>query len=125
MGMTRYEDFYQYSIDKPEEFWGKSVQKVGITFDVPYEKVFDTEASPHGVKSVDYLSKAYLNIVTSCFNKRPASDTAIVYASEGDATLVNITYEQLNGMINRVANSVLAPVSAGGLGLAFGDAVGK
>lgn len=125
MGLTKYEDFYQYSIDHPEEFWGKSVQKVGISFDVPYEKVFDMDASPHGIKSVDYLSKSYLNIVTSCFNKRPATDTAIIYASEGDSTLVNISYAQLEAMINKVANAVLTPVAEGGLGLAFGDAIGE
>lgn len=123
-GFTKYEDFYQWSINQPEEFWHTCIQKVGVSLDSPYRVVFDTESSPHGVKSVDYLAGASLNIASSCFNKRAPTETAIVYASEGDATLIHVTFDELNKMTNRIANALLRPSHEGGLGLSYGDAVG-
>jgi acetyl-CoA synthetase len=119
-----YEDFYNWSITCPEEFWDLCIKETGVVFDVPYTTVFDHSHPEHGIRSVEYLPGAKLNIALSCFSQRTPDEAAIVYASETDATLHTMTFAQLDALSNRVANSLLRGRETGGLGLSFGDSVG-
>jgi hypothetical protein len=60
--MTEYNDFYKWSITSNEEFWDACIKEIGITFDTPYERVFELS---RGVQHVEYLPGAKLNIATS------------------------------------------------------------
>lgn len=119
-----YQDFYRFSIEKPEEFWHACLQQLQVPFKVPYSRVFDTTSSPHGVKSVDYLPGAQFNIVDACFSRRDKDEAALVYASEGDATIQTVSFGELDKLCSRIANGLVRPKEEGGLGLAKGDAVG-
>jgi acetyl-CoA synthetase len=123
-GFNTYEDFYNWSITSPEEFWDLCIKETGVVFDVPYTTVFDHSHPEHGIRSVEYLPGAKLNIALSCFSQRTPDEAAIVYASETDPTLRTMTFAQLDALSNRVANSLLRSRETGGLGLSFGDAVG-
>lgn len=122
--MTNYEDFYNWSIDSPEEFWDLCIKETGAVFDIPYNSVFDHSHPEHGIRSVEYLSGAKLNIALSCFSRRTPDEPALVYASEIDPTLKTMSFAQLDALSNRVSNSLLRSRETGGLGLSFGDAVG-
>ena len=119
-----YQDFYQFSIKKPEEFWHACLQQLQVPFKVPYSTVFDTTSSPHGVKSVEYLPNAQFNIVDACFSRRGKDEAALVYASEGDAAIQTVSFGDLDKLCCRIANGLVKPKDEGGLGLVKGDAVG-
>lgn len=59
---TEYNDFYNWSVASPEEFWDACIKEVGVTFDKDYERVFELSK---GVQHVSYLPGAMLNIATS------------------------------------------------------------
>ena len=59
---TEYNDFYDWSVASPEEFWDAAIKEVGVTFDKPYDRVFELSK---GVQHVEYLPGAMLNIATS------------------------------------------------------------
>lgn len=122
--LSTYEEFYDWSITCPEEFWDLCIKETGVVFEVPYTSVFDHSHPEHGIRSVEYLPGAKLNIALSCFSQRTPDETAIVYASETDPTLRTVTFAQLDALSNRIANSLLRSRESGGLGLSFGDAVG-
>ncbi|CAE7483664.1 AAE17 [Symbiodinium microadriaticum] len=122
-GFARYVDFYNWSVNSPEEFWDACIKELGVVFDVPYRAVFEDHPE-HGVKSVDYIPGSKLNIVASCFSQRQPHEAALVYASETDATIHTLTFAELEALANRVANSLVNPVGQGGLGLSAGDSVG-
>eukprot|EP00428_Durinskia_dybowskii_P071839 CAMPEP_0170407468 /NCGR_PEP_ID=MMETSP0117_2-20130122/28262_1 /TAXON_ID=400756 /ORGANISM="Durinskia baltica, Strain CSIRO CS-38" /LENGTH=721 /DNA_ID=CAMNT_0010664715 /DNA_START=17 /DNA_END=2182 /DNA_ORIENTATION=- len=118
---TEYNDFYDWSVASPEEFWDAAIKEVGVTFDKPYDRVFELSK---GVQHVEYLPGAMLNIATSCFNKRAPDDAALVFACEVDASLKTMTFAELDALSSQVADSLRKPVVEGGLGLGFGDAAG-
>jgi acetyl-CoA synthetase len=122
-GFDRYEDFYSWSINSPEEFWDTCIKEIQVVFDVPYRSVFEDHPD-HGVKSVEYIPGSRLNIAASCFSRRGMDEPALVYASETDATIHTMTFGDLEALTNRVANSLVSPVGQGGLGLSHGNAVG-
>jgi hypothetical protein len=59
---TEYNDFYNWSVASPEEFWDACIKEVGVTFDKHYDTVFELSK---GVQHVQYLPGAKLNIATS------------------------------------------------------------
>jgi acetyl-CoA synthetase len=118
-GFHRYQDFYEWSINHPEEYWDTIIKRVHLCFDTPYTKVFDLS---NGVKDVKYFPGAKLNIAKSCFNKRAAEDVAIISGSDFGPDIHTLTFAELNALSNKVANSLLD--TSHGLGLSFGDAVG-
>lgn len=111
-GITSYTDFHAWSVQDCGEFWGTMIRKLGITLKKEYSEVVDLSA---GVESPVWLPGAELNIADSCFNAPPDS-TAIVYQPEG-GSVCRMTYSELDGMSNRVANGLKA------LGYAPGDAI--
>lgn len=124
LNINTYQEFYEFSIKKPEEFWHACIQELKVPFQAPYSMVFDSNSSPHGVKSVAYLPDAQFNIVDACFSRRGKDEAALIYASEGDATIQSVSFGDLEKLCCRIANSLVKSKSEGGLGLQKGDAVG-
>lgn len=60
--LTDYDEFYKWSINSSEEFWDACIKEIGITFDTPYNTVFEMSK---GVTGIEYLPGARLNIATS------------------------------------------------------------
>ena len=124
LNIDNYKDFYQFSIEKPEEFWNACLQEFNIPYAEPYTSVFDTSSSPHGIKSVEYLPNARFNVVDACFSRRGKDEAALIFASESDATLQEVSFRDLEKLCNKIANGLVKPTEEGGLGLVKGDAVG-
>ncbi|RLA61852.1 MAG: AMP-dependent synthetase [Epsilonproteobacteria bacterium] len=107
-----YQDFHQFSVNRKEDFWEKTIQKLNIKFKVPYEKILNLE---DGVENPHWLPQAKLNIADSCFNHDP-NKTAITFQKKG-GHLATISYGELEKKANQVANGLTT------LGLKKGDAI--
>ena len=112
-GLGRYEDLHRWSAEHRDAFWDLAVRSLGIVFRRPPSRIRNP-ASP--VTHPEWLPGASLNIAESCFGA-DASRTAIVHASEADATVRRVTYGQLRALSARVAHGLEA------LGIGRGERV--
>ncbi len=103
-GFERYEDFWRWSTQHREEYWAAIIDRLGIRFRKPPERIRDPR-SP--VTAPAWLPGAELNIAESCFQADPAK-TAIVSASEADPTIRRMTYGDLRKLAARVAQGLEA-----------------
>ena len=71
-GLSSYDDLHRWSIDDRGAFWSMVVERLGIVFDVPPERIV---AGPP--RDPTWLPGARLNIVDSCFTA-PGDKTAVV-----------------------------------------------
>ena len=102
-GLASFPALHQWSVEDREGFWSLAVEKLGVVFKKPPEKVLDRSA---GDTSPNWLPGAEMNIIDSCFQADP-QETAIIYRSNGDAPLERMTYKQVDEASNRVANSLM------------------
>jgi acetyl-CoA synthetase len=97
-----YRDLHRWSIEHREQFWQATIDRLGIRFDRPPDRVLDASA---GVEHPVWLSGARFNIVDSCFLAPPAAP-AIVHADEAAGEIETVTYAELERLVNRVANGL-------------------
>ena len=102
LDLDSYESLHSWSVHHRADFWELMIERLGIQFHRKFSQVVDVSK---GEEFPKWLVDARLNIVESCFNA-PSYATAIVFQSEG-STLSTMTYGELNGLINRVANSLM------------------
>jgi len=96
-----YQDFWSWSVTKRAEFWDETIQNLNLVFSKKYKTVLDVST---GVETPIWLKEAQLNIVDSCFNNSPQA-IALVYQKEG-GTLTNVTQQNLENLVNQIANSL-------------------
>ncbi|NDK17750.1 MAG: AMP-binding protein, partial [Zetaproteobacteria bacterium] len=96
-----YQDFWNWSVTKRAEFWDETIQNLNLVFSKKYKTVLDVST---GVETPIWLKEAQLNIVDSCFNNSPQA-IALVYQKEG-GTLTNVTQQNLENLVNQIANSL-------------------
>lgn len=99
-------DFHTWSITHYEDFWQYVSKKLKITFHNPPTTICDLT---QGLESPRWFAGATMNIIESCFHA-PPEKIAIFYQNEQEApsrTLHTLTYDQLNKLSNRVANSLI------------------
>jgi acetyl-CoA synthetase len=111
-GLSSYDELYAWSVTQRAEFWQAVIDMLGIRLARPPSGILDPS---QGVESPRWLPGAKLNIAESCFGAAGTA-TAIVYRPEGGA-VHSMTFEELDKLSNRVANSL------GNLGIGRGDAV--
>jgi acetyl-CoA synthetase len=109
---TSFESLHALSIQRPNEFWAKTIRRLGIRFSVPYDVVCDDSA---GAKRPRWLAGARLNIAESCFKKD--SRLPAILTGHSDGSVERMTIDELDRLSNRVANSLKQ------IGLKKGDAV--
>ena len=102
-GCASVAELHAWSVADRAGFWGEMIQRLEIHLAQPHTKALDLSA---GVKQPKWLSGAKLNIADSCF-QAPAEKVAIEYRGEGEPA-GSITYGELDALVNRVANGVLA-----------------
>lgn len=112
-GMKDVKSFHRWTVSHTEDFWKTIVNKLQIKFDNKSDKVCDLTK---GIELVTWFPGARLNIINSCFTA-PKSAAAIVY-EDTNKNLHTISYEELNHLSNRVANSLVKQ------GFKTGDAIG-
>ncbi len=107
-----YDELHRWSVDEREPYWAAVVERLGIRFRQPYDRVLDLS---DGVESPNWFPGAKMNIVESCFSA-PADSPAIVFRDEGGELSV-MTVGELKTMSARVAAGLVR------CGFAPGDAV--
>ncbi len=106
-----YPEFYQWSIANREQYWALAVERLGIVFQKPYERVLEMAGPTRPV----WFAGAEMNIAESCFGADPNAPAIVSAGSDG--ALHTVTYAELRGRAGRIA----AGLTRCGVGL--GDAV--
>ncbi len=113
LGFEKYEDFYQWSIDERPAFWEETLKALNIKTSKPYSHALN-DTDP---KNPLWLDGAKMNIIDSCF-QAPENQPAILYGKEGNEEIKILTYGEMQNLVNRISNSLLAQ------GLSKGDIIG-
>jgi acetyl-CoA synthetase len=104
LGLDDYRALHRFSVENREEFWTRVLPRLGIRFETEPEAILDLTG---GVKHPRWLKGAKLEITRSCFTAPPGKP-AILYDGEGAGRLESLTYAQLEALVNRFANGLLA-----------------
>lgn len=112
MNMPDIHTLHTWSTQHYQDFWQRMVEQLHIVFTEPPQRVCDLT---QGIESPAWFPGAALNIADSCFTA-PAHAIAIIYEDENQQ-LIRMTYDELNRLTNRVANSLLKQ------GFMAGDAI--
>ena len=99
-GRASYSDFYDWSAVARSEFWGYTIDRLGIVMTRPPRSIL--EGTP---QRPAWLAGARLNIAESCFTADPDSAAVV---SDRDGELVTVTYGALRAAANRFANGLAA-----------------
>lgn len=94
-------ELHAWSAERREEFWSHMIERLGIRFRKPYDRLLDLS---DGVERPRWLVGARMNIVDSCFAAE-ADKPAVVYHDErGRAE--SLTYSELETLVNRAAGGI-------------------
>ncbi len=113
LGIDDYRSFHRWTCDNRADFWGRVVDRLGIVFSRKPDQVLDLAAGPAQPR---WFPGAELNIVSSCF-QGDGFDIAVVVGREGTDEIEAVTYEELELLVNSVANGLAAA------GFVPGDAI--
>lgn len=100
-GFATYEQFYNWSINHRDEFWGYAIQKIGLVFKEKYQCIRDKKSDN---KNSKWLLHSKLNIADSCFQANPESIAISCYSE--NKKIGDWTYKKLNEVSNQVANGL-------------------
>ena len=100
-GCETYAALHAWSVQHREEYWALAIERLGIHFINPCERVMDLS---QGVEQPSWLAGARMNIVDSCF-AAPPDAPAILWQPEGGA-LSTVTYGELKALTGRVAANI-------------------
>ena len=112
---TSYADVYGASMRDPLTFWAAEAQ--GITWDKPWDKVFDPNIGPFG----QWFAGASLNTCYNCLDRHVEAgrgdQAALIYDSPMTGTVRTFTYSDLLKRTAKLAGALAA------LGVTKGDRV--
>ncbi|MBT5328916.1 MAG: AMP-binding protein [Gemmatimonadetes bacterium] len=103
LDLPSYDALFAWSVDEWEVFWHKTVARLGIRLQKPYERFVDLAQGP---TAPEWLAGAEMNIAESCF-QADGEQTAIVFQREG-GPLEHMSYTALEGVCDRVASGLVA-----------------
>ena len=112
LGINFYADFHTWSVENHASFIELMVDRLNICFSKPFETVVELSC---GTEAPQWLAGATLNIADSCFGAS-GNAPAIVSKSE-NKSISTLTYNELDLLSNRVANSLVDT------GFAAGDSI--
>jgi len=98
--MTKYQEFYQYSIDHPDEFWSEQAKL--IDWQTPFGQVCDFSRPPFAKWFVGGKTNLCYNAVDRHAAKRP-NDRALVYISTETDEEVVYSFAELKAEVERMA----------------------
>ena len=102
-GFASYADLYRFSITDREGFWSSAIERLGLDFDRPYDRVLDSSGGP---ESPRWLPGARFNLVKSCLAGPPEAPAIIAGSPSGDDR--RIGYGELCSEVARVAAALKA-----------------
>ena len=94
-----YSEFWKWSVDEKEAFWGQTLKNLNIKFRKNYSALLDLS---QGAERASWLAGAQLNIIESCFQNDDDA-IAVVWQEEG-GDLVEVSQLELEKFCNRIAN---------------------
>lgn len=94
-----YSALYQWSIDHPEEFWGKLVEYCGLIFNKHWDSVLTDANKMPGAK---WFSGAELNFAENLLRHKKDNKTAIIFVNENKER-IELTFKQLKKQVAQVA----------------------
>ncbi len=101
VGVDTYTELYQWSLENKPDFWQQVIQQLNIKLHTLYNTILDDS---DGNEQVNWLPGAKLNIVESCF-QADRNKPALVVGDESGTTEI-LSYEQLEALVNRVADGL-------------------
>ena len=101
LGFTDYHKYWHWSVDNKVDFWKKTITNLQIPFKKSPISILDDSK---GVINAHWLAGAEINIVDAIFNCAP-NTIAIIYQKEG-GDIKKISYQNLEILVNRIANSL-------------------
>jgi propionyl-CoA synthetase len=114
-GNIRYDDVYRHSLADPEEFWGRVAEE--LHWYRKWDRVLDESNPPFFRWFVGGLTNLCYNAVDRHVLEGRAEKAALIWESTAQGKSETITYGELYGRVNRLANVLL------GLGVGKGDRV--
>jgi acetyl-CoA synthetase len=103
VGLSSVHDLHRWSVDNRAEFWGRTIESLGIKFKDRPSGVVDLRRGP---ESPRWLPDAQLNIAESCL-QAPPETPAVIHQAEGGTVEVT-TYGELDRLSNRFARGLVA-----------------
>lgn len=97
----RYEDLWQWSIDRPQEFWGS----LWTYFEVVEREGHQSIRTPEGMPHTKWFDGARLNFVDQVFRHGRASAQALIYSSEA-AGEGSLGWRELESQVAALAASL-------------------
>jgi acetyl-CoA synthetase len=113
LGIDDYQAFHVWTAENRADFWDRVINRLGIRFSRQPDQTLDLSL---GASQPTWLPGAELNIVSSCFGEE-GYDMAVVVGREGTDELLAVTYDELDMLVNLVANGLAAA------GFSPGDAI--
>lgn len=102
LSFDSYTVFHRWSVEDKPAFWRYVLRRLGVVFSQPPDETMLNLT--RGVRQPRWLPDALLNCVDSCFIA-PPHKSAIVTGSERDGLRI-VTYDELERLVNRVANGL-------------------
>src|SRR6478736_7641782 len=101
VGVSTWDELYQYSINDVEKFTEEVLRFLDIKFDPPYDKLLDTS---DGIELPKWLTGAGLNITTMCLDRWQTDEMkdqpALIWEGE-DGNSVTLSYTELLNNVGR------------------------
>jgi propionyl-CoA synthetase len=113
--MGRYEDFYRWSLDAPEEFWARAAEK--IAWSKKWDRVLDDRRPPF----YRWFAGGELNTCHNALDRHVEAGSgdvpALIWDSPVTNTVLTFSYRELRDRVARFAGALR------GLGVGKGDTV--
>ena len=117
LGVARYRDLHQISIEEPERFWPEVIDDLGIQFTEPWERVVDTS---RGTEWATWFVGGKLNLAHNCVHRWVESELADKEAAVGldeNGDRHSLTFRELSREVYKLAEGLAS------LGVGPGDRV--
>ncbi len=105
-GLATLEDLQRRSIAEPEWYWDAVSRDLGLHWFTPYRRVLDES---QGIPWPRWFEGGRLNLADNCVDRHIAEGRGgkpAVIAEAEDGTVRTLTYAELAGEINRLANAL-------------------
>jgi acetyl-CoA synthetase len=114
LGFQDLNAFLQFSRGQPERFWDEMMREMGVAWFEPYRQTLDASRGPEWAQ---WFVGGKLNIAYNCLDRWADSDRVACFWEGESGETRTVTFAELRGDANRVANGLTA------LGLEAGDRV--
>ena len=98
LDFREYDELYQWSVEKPADFWASIWQYFQVKSYTPYKQVLSNDDMPHA----RWFEGATLNYAEHIFNGRTDFSPAIKFLSE-DAPLSTLSWDELHRQVAHIA----------------------